>query len=108
MIQTLNQIIIVIESTYIFGCIWYRCSDFLFREYVLPSEPEERYWVVKFGLRHTSTFDDFPEGEEFPELMSVTDRLVRCMYFMLTTLSTVGYGDLYPISIAEKVVGSLI
>jgi hypothetical protein len=30
------------------------------------------------------------------------------MYFMLTTLSTVGYGDLYPTSIAEKVVGSLI
>ena len=27
---------------------------------------------------------------------------------MLTTLSTVGYGDLYPFSIAEKVAGSLI
>ena len=40
--------------------------------------------------------------------MPVLDRLIRCMYFMLTTLSTVGYGDLYPTSIAEKVVGSLI
>ena len=27
---------------------------------------------------------------------------------MLTTLSTVGYGDLFPFSIAEKIVGSLI
>ena len=28
-------------------------------------------------------------------------RLVKVCYFLLTTLSTVGYGDLYPISQAE-------
>ena len=42
------------------------------------------------------------------EDMSVTDRLVRSMYFMMTTLSTVGYGDYYPISSSEKIIGSLI
>ena len=30
------------------------------------------------------------------------------MYFMMTTLSTVGYGDYYPISSSEKIIGSLI
>jgi len=30
------------------------------------------------------------------------------MYYALTTLSTVGYGDFYPSSIAEKVAGSII
>jgi len=30
------------------------------------------------------------------------------MYYALTTLSTVGYGDYYPSSLAEKIVGSVI
>ena len=34
--------------------------------------------------------------------------MIRSMYYALTTLSTVGYGDFYPISVAEKIVGSII
>ena len=30
------------------------------------------------------------------------------MYYALTTLSTVGYGDFFPVSVAEKIVGSII
>jgi len=30
------------------------------------------------------------------------------MYYALTTLATVGYGDFYPCSIAEKILGSII
>jgi len=30
------------------------------------------------------------------------------MYYALTTLATVGYGDYHPCSIAEKIVGSII
>ena len=30
------------------------------------------------------------------------------MYYALTTLSTVGYGDYYPVSVAEKIFGSII
>ena len=30
------------------------------------------------------------------------------MYFALTTLATVGYGDLYPTSIMEKLVSCLV
>ncbi len=56
-----------------------------------------------------------PEDEEFTFIKSnsLTDksepaRLVVCVYFILTTLSTVGYGDFYPISIIEKILGSVI
>jgi len=101
-VQTINQIIIILVATYFFGLWWYRLSDYIFMTYVLPDEPEERYWVVKFKLRHPKDY----KGDD--ELMSISDRLILCMYYMLTTLSTVGYGDFYPFSIAEKIVGSLI
>ena len=35
-------------------------------------------------------------------------KLITCMYYALTTLSTVGYGDYYPTSIAEKIFGSIV
>jgi len=46
--------------------------------------------------------------EEKPEDLGDGVRLVYSVYFILTTLSTVGYGDFYPVSILEKIVGSLI
>jgi hypothetical protein len=33
---------------------------------------------------------------------------VRCLYFMLTTLCTIGYGDFHPQAIVEKMAGSVI
>jgi voltage-gated potassium channel len=40
--------------------------------------------------------------------METPDKLVASVYFILTTLSTCGYGDYYPVSILEKIIGSLI
>lgn len=40
--------------------------------------------------------------------VSTADRIIITCYFTLTTLSTVGYGDFYPVSIGEKIVGSII
>lgn len=42
------------------------------------------------------------------KLNQIHERLITCMYYALTTLSTVGYGDFYPNSIAEKIVGSIL
>lgn len=36
------------------------------------------------------------------------DKLILCMYYALTTLSTVGYGDYRPVSVVEKIFGSII
>jgi len=65
-----------------------------------PLEPESRTFVVHYGLRK-KLLDRTDDNDGIP----LFDRLVLCMYFILTTFSTVGYGDYYPFSIPEKVAG---
>lgn len=72
--------------TYVLGCFWYRMID-----RIHLGEGVETF-ITKFNIK------DHDVGE----------RLVFSVYFILTTLSTVGYGDFYPVSILEKIVGSLI
>lgn len=82
------------------GLMWYRLSDFIL-PFFFPNNDESTF-VIEFGLRKPLCERDY--GDE----MGILDRLVRSMYFMMTTLSTVGYGDYYPISSSEKIIGSLI
>jgi len=66
-------------------------------EIIDDTDPSRRlFGGSKFGI------------EEVPRLNEIHQRLITCMYYALTTLSTVGYGDFYPKSIAEKIVGSII
>lgn len=36
------------------------------------------------------------------------DRLIKVWYFALTTLSTIGFGDMSPVSIQERSIGAFI
>jgi hypothetical protein len=85
-ISIFKQVITTVVLTYVLGCFWYRMS-FLLGEY-----SDQDTWIRHFGLNEMST------GE----------KLVASLYFILTTLSTVGYGDFYPIAIVEKIIGSII
>ena len=69
--------------TYVLGCAWYRVS------YLLHKGGSETWYT---------------------NIMEKTDleRFVISCYFILTTLSTVGYGDYSPVSIVEKIIGSVI
>jgi len=58
--------------------------------------------VVNVGLKRVSY------ERHLGEPVSDMSALCKCMYYSLTTLSTVGYGDFYPVSIMEKIFGSII
>jgi len=80
-------IFIAIISTYFVGCLW--------------------YLVVK----NINTEEDIEAGNTFLQTFGIdeikdtyTKMIISC-YFALTTLSTVGYGDLYPISTREMICG---
>jgi hypothetical protein len=79
--------------TYVLGCFWYRMVD---RIYL--GEGEETFITEHFLTDEILRVEDIPVGE----------RLVFSVYFILTTLSTVGYGDFYPVSNLEKIVGSFV
>lgn len=81
-----KRIIDTCVITYVLGCLWFwMVTRINLGDGVVT-------FVDKFTLR---------EAEQ-------SDKFVACIYFILTTLSTVGYGDYYPVSILEKIIGSLI
>jgi len=85
--KIIRLIIIAITLTYFLGCTWYYITSNNFFE-----DPIE------------DTFYGYYELEKYAN----SRRLVICCYFALTTLSTVGYGDLVPQTNFEKVVGIII
>lgn len=118
-------------TTYFLALLWYRFSDYL-QKFMGFGEDDSEFFVVFYGLRPPSFKLDNPlfnpEGTEkvpnidrllyasdewnMPESMpaepEIHERLITIMYYALTTLSTVGYGDYSPCSIAEKIIGSVI
>lgn len=66
--------------TYFLGCFWYLVST--------EQDVEEgtETWITVFEI----------------EKYSILERLTVSCYYAITMLSTVGYGDLYPISNNEK------
>lgn len=134
-IKIVKQIMTTLVTTYFIGLLWYRFSD-NWQKYLGYTEGDDKkFFVVVFGLRppEYAVEEDSPwalgynetmasdldrrlfEGENWDmpndqnsRLTEIDGRLITCMYYALTTLSTVGYGDYYPSSIAEKIVGSII
>ena len=49
-IKIVKQVLTTLVTTYFLGLLWYRFSD-NWQKMLIPDEPEERYWVVYFGLR---------------------------------------------------------
>ena len=78
--KIMRLIIIAVIITYFLGCFWYFVSD------TFNSSDTDRTFVKTFKL----------------DLESDTRKLIVSWYYALTTLSTVGYGDYYPISNLER------
>ena len=96
-------------TTYFLALLCYRFSDYW--QYFLELDDEENTrassFVVVFKLKPPVGNETNYDEEEYP-LAAIHARLITCMYYALTTLATVGYGDYYPCSIGEKIAGSVI
>ena len=64
--------------THIMSCLWYFITSF---------EENSNNWVIKLGYLDKSNFEKY----------------IICVYWTLTTMTTVGYGDITAISSNEKI-----
>ena len=88
--KIVRLIIIAMIVTYFIGCAWwYFCENQSFEN------SDENYFIKHNAL-------GVEEGN------SEWDQLIVSCYYALTTLSTVGYGDYYPVSNAERVMAVVI
>jgi len=83
---------------YFFGLLWYRFS-LRWQAKIWSEDVKENYFVYRFGL------DD---EEDETKGKTPYEKIVTLMYFSLTLLATVGYGDLHPSSMGEKVVSVVV
>lgn len=75
--KIIRVFLIAFLITYFSGCIW--------------------FFVVTSFRENNAFYDKFLSNDN----LTNWDKLIICCYFSLTTLSTVGYGDYYPISDTE-------
>lgn len=80
-------LLVLILLTYFQGCLW-----FLMSKSHEPTVENQTTWYINFNLE---TYE------------STLEQLVVSLYFALTMLSTVGYGDLFPMSSLERIIGVL-
>ena len=82
---------LIITVCFFEGMFWYMICDIM--RTVFPDEADgESNYIVYFELDAYNTHEN----------------MVTQLYFALTTLSTVGFGDYYPVSNFERVIQSII
>lgn len=82
--KVFRLILIAIMLAYFLGCGWYLFVDIFEDE----SDKDNNF-------NQKNNLYDLP----------IFDRMIICVYFVLTTLSTVGYGEMFPLSNTEKIFG---
>ena len=81
--KVFRLILIAIMLTYFLGSLWY------FLVTIMPQD---------------NNVDNFIKKNKIDEKSNL-DKLILCCYFVLTTLATIGYGDLSPQTNSEKILG---
>ena len=70
----------------------------------MSSEDIEFNWVVVYNMRDSIDQERRSENELQTEAdMPIRDKLIICMYYIMTTLGTFGYGDFTPQNTVEKI-----
>ena len=120
-VKVLRLIIIVVMITYFLGCVWFLLVRSIInfdedrelrRTFITYHNFDEMFVAGTPDLCYREKCEESGETlckenswrKSNCEVNRFTQLIIVC-YFALTTLSTVGYGDLYPVSIPELLLG---
>lgn len=93
--KIMRLILIIFTSSYFLGIIWQIfVNDVQVKKLLVPGDPSQGYEPNFFSI--------YMEGEPPYRI------LVKSWYYGITTLSTIGFGDLSPQTINERVVASFV
>ena len=107
LLAVLKIFFLTLITIYIQGVLWYRFS--IKWQYYFSREPESSSFIFRFGMVDSLSLEGAEEDlEEAKNPLITWQIIVKLMYFFLTTLSTVGYGDFFPSTIGEKIVGIFV
>ena len=114
-------IVIIFMITYFIGCFWWLLARYVntphdikigntFIEYFKMNKlfDSQECLDLRCLKKDKSTLCDDKDWLEKHCKVSLRTQVIIVCYYALTTLSTVGYGDYYPISRNEKVVGCIL
>eukprot|EP00614_Pseudopedinella_elastica_P007740 CAMPEP_0172599264 /NCGR_PEP_ID=MMETSP1068-20121228/19323_1 /TAXON_ID=35684 /ORGANISM="Pseudopedinella elastica, Strain CCMP716" /LENGTH=887 /DNA_ID=CAMNT_0013399447 /DNA_START=195 /DNA_END=2858 /DNA_ORIENTATION=- len=85
--RMIQLLALVTFSAHIFACMWITVSN---------STPGTQSWMWKY-----SDMDDMDDAKPFAK-WDMGDQYVAAFYFAITTMSSVGYGDICPSSTSER------
>ena len=94
--KVMTMVVITLILSYFGGCLFY-----IFSQYGNSAEDIARnntFITIKTNKRWIS----------LEEETHTTTKAITMTYFMLTTMTAIGYGDLMPISDNEKIVGIIL
>ena len=77
--RTFTFLVAICFFVHITGCIWYYVSN--------SDDLSENSWMLKYSMLEKQNSEIY----------------IACIYFVFTTFTTVGYGDIVPSSISEKI-----
>ena len=96
-LKTIELIILILNTSYILGMLWYILCEAIEDFYVGE-------WYKDNPEKHKNTFMVYFNTLD----QSVYHNALSMSYFAFTSLSTVGFGDFYPVSDFERMVWAFV
>jgi hypothetical protein len=105
MIRLFNVAVLVFIACHFAGCVCWLVKSLFSPPQVLNQFLQDQHIVGKNGYPLGGWFcgKDLPQGDEECEMAAVKDVYILCFYFSMTTLTTVGYGDISGKNSADRI-----